>query len=277
MKYIKPQILFGPAGIRSPANEGLKEISKIGLNAAEIEFTYGVNMKNETAKEIGKIAKELNISLSVHAPYYINLASEDKAKIEASKKRILDSCEKGNLLNARYIIFHAAFYQKLEKEECYKIVKEAIIEMQKGILIKGWKDIILCPETTGKGSQFGDIDELTRLSKETGCGICIDFSHIYARQNGKIDYDIVCEKIKSLDAKKITAHFSGINFTEKGERNHIPTEETRAKELLFFLKKYDISIRIINESPIMIEDALMMKKIWGECYFFIVATFINYI
>lgn len=258
---IKPLILFGPAGIGSPGTEGLKEISKLGLNAAEVEFTYGVNMKNETAIEIGKLAKELNISLSVHAPYYINLASEDKAKIEASKKRILDSCEKGNLLRAKFIVFHAAFYQKLEKEECYKIVKEAIIEMQNKIKENKW-DAILCSETTGKSSQFGDIDELTRLSKETGCGICIDFSHIYARNNGKINYDDVCKKIKSLNQNKITAHFSGINFTIKGERNHIPTEESRAKELLEFLIKYNISIRIINESPTMIEDALMMKKIY---------------
>lgn len=260
---MKPLIKFGPAGISSPGIEGLKYIHKLNLNAAEVEFTYGVKMKDETAAAIEKVAKELDISLSIHAPYYINLASDDKTKIEASKKRILDSCQKGNLLGAKYIVFHAAFYQKLEKEKCYQIVKEAIEELQKTIKENNW-NTILCPETTGKGSQFGDIDELTRLSLETGCGICIDFAHIYARQNGKIDYDYVCKKIKELDPNKITAHFSGINFTEKGERNHIPTEQSRAKELLQFLIKYNISIRIINESPTMLEDAVMMKKIYDK-------------
>jgi len=261
MKSDKPEILFGPAGIGSPGINGLKEISKLGLNAAEVEFTYGVNMKNETAAEIGKVASQLGISLSIHAPFYINLASEDISKREASVKRILDSCEKGSYLGAKYIVFHAAFYGKLSKFECYKIVKEYIISMQKEIVSHKW-DVILCPETTGKGSQFGDIDELVKLAVETGCGICIDFSHIYARDNGKIDYDHVCSQINKVDKSKITAHFSGINFTAKGERNHIPTEDYRAKELLSFLKKYNISIRIINESPVMIHDAIMMKKIW---------------
>ena len=215
-------------------------------------------MKPEQAEIIGKEAEKTGISLSIHAPYYVNLTSNDKQKIIDSKKRILDACRIGDLLTAKYIVFHAAYYQKLSKKDCYEQVKNEIGEMNDVIKSENL-NAVLCPETTGKATQFGDIDELVQLTKDTGCGICVDFSHIYARNIGKIDYDYVCKLIK--DVKNLTCHFTGINYGSKGERNHIPTEPERAKELLEYLKKYKINTRIINESPQPLEDALMMKKI----------------
>jgi len=43
-------------------------------------------------------AKRLGIELSVHAPYYINLASEDPKKQKESVQRILDSASAGIIL-----------------------------------------------------------------------------------------------------------------------------------------------------------------------------------
>jgi len=257
-----PKILLGPAGSAGLGNEeGIKRCKELGLEAMEVEFTYGVKMNNEEAKKIGELAKKLDISLSVHAPYYINLNSEEKAKIAASKKRILDSCERAHYLGAKYVVFHAAYYGKKSKDETYKIVKEAILDMQKTITKNKW-NVILCPETTGKAKQFGDLDELIKLSKETGCGICIDFAHLKARYYGKIDFDEVCEKIKNIKNK--TAHFSGIEYTEAGERRHIITKEAEIKELLSCLKKHEISIRIINESPDPFGDCVKSRKIREE-------------
>ncbi len=255
-------ILIGPAGLGSPAIEGLRYLNSIGINCAEIEFVRGVNLGTEKAKEIGEEVKKLKFSLSIHAPYYINLASEEKIKIKESKKRIFDSCERGYYLNAPYVVFHPAYYGKLSKEECYEIVKDAVLDIQDALDESGFSDVQLCPETTGKGSQFGDIDELVRLSKETKCGLCVDFAHIYARNLGKINYDYVCKLIKNI--KYLTAHFTGIIYGAKGEIKHKNTEYERAKELLEYLNKYKINIRIINESPQPVKDALMMKKILGR-------------
>src|SRR3989338_10992083 len=140
-------ILIGPAGSSGlGALKGVEEVKRLGLDCMEVEFTYGVNMSNKTAKDVGELAKKLNISLSVHCPYYINLASMEKIKIKASIKRILESCERGFYLNAKYIVFHPGYYGKYSKEECYKLIKESIIEMQKIIKEKKF-NTILCPET----------------------------------------------------------------------------------------------------------------------------------
>ncbi len=256
----KKEVRFGPAGIGGvkQAPKNLEQYNKQGIKAAEIPFTYQVWMNNSQAKEIGKIAKRFDIMLSIHAPYYINLASDDKAKIEASKKRILNCCEKGHYLNAKYVVFHAAFYGKHSHEQCYEIVKKQIMEMQQVIKKKNWK-IQLAPETTGKASQFGSLDELLRLVKEIKCYFCIDFAHMLAREQ-HIDYKEVFEKIKKFP--HVHAHFSGIEYTSKGERRHIITSESKLKELLGWIKRYNLSITIINESPKPLQDSIKGKKVW---------------
>ncbi len=251
---------FGPAGIggvkQAPGN--LEKYNKQYLSAAEIPFTYQVWMNNNQAKEIGKIAKKFNIKLSIHAPYYINLASEDKKKIEASKKRILNCCERGHYLGVKYIVFHAGYYGKYNEKECYQIIKKQIQDMQKVIKKKQWK-VKLAPETTGKKSQFGSLDELLKLARETGCFFCIDFAHLLARE-GHINYKEIFEKIKKIPY--VHSHFSGIEFTSKGERRHLVTPTSRLKELLRWIKRYNLSITIINESPQPYKDSLKGLKIW---------------
>lgn len=259
----KTEIKFGPGGFGMPPEEAMPKLEEDGLSAAEIEFTYGVNLTNEQSKKIGEIAKKHHIQLSIHAPYYINLNSEERQKIFMSKKRILDSCERAHYLGVKYVVFHPAFYLKDSKEEVYQRVKKEIQYMQEHIKEKGW-NVILAPETTGKPSQFGDLDELIRLHRETGCFLCIDFAHLKARYNGQVDYNEVFEKLKKNNITKIQGHFSGIEFTEKGERKHILTLKEDWKQILELFKKYNFSGVIINESPDNWNDALKGKKLWDE-------------
>ena len=238
----------------------LKKLSKLGLNALEVEFTYGVKMTDAAAQDIGRLAKSLEISLSVHAPYYINLASKEPEKITASRKRILDSCAKAHFLGATHVVFHAGFYQGRDPEEIFKIITTEVSELIKTIRRNNWK-LCLSLETTGKRTQFGDIDELLRLRKETGCDLCVDFAHLLAR-NGKIDYDEVFNKIKTI--KHIHAHFSGIEFTAKGERKHLLTKKQDIVLLAKHILRRNLDITIINESPDPLEDALKTKKIFDS-------------
>lgn len=254
-------VKFGPAGAGTSSIEGLNDVARLGFDAVEIPFTYGVRMSNAEAKKRGEVAKKLKIDLSIHAPYYINLASEEKEKIIASMKRILDSCERGHHMGAKYVVFHAAFYGKRDKEEVYEMVEFAVSKMQGAIEENGWK-VKLAPETTGKGSQFGDLDELLRLKKDTGCHLCVDFAHIKARNNGKIDYKEIFDKLKPV--KHIHAHFAGIEFTEKGERRHKITTKQDLLPLLKEIKKRKSNITIINESPDPIGDTLKSKKLFEK-------------
>ena len=254
----RPHIQIGPAGSGGLGNlEGVKKAHELGFDAMEVEFTYGVQISNNDAKAIGKLAKALNILLSVHCPYYVNLASFEPCKIVQSKKRILLSSERAHYLGARYVVFHAGFYQSRSEGETYMMVKKEIKDMLRTIKKKKW-DIALAPETTGKKSQFGSLDELLRLAGETGCELCVDFAHILGRE-GRINYRNVFKKLKNI--KHIHAHFSGIEYTKKGERRHLVTGTKELKLLLGYVVKSKVDITIINESPDPIGDCLKTKDI----------------
>ncbi|MFH0808620.1 MAG: TIM barrel protein [archaeon] len=268
-------IKFGPTGIGpvGDAVENLEMYRKLGFKAAEVLFTYGVYIKEkEDAVKIGKVAEKLGIFLSVHAPYWVNLNSKDEKKIEMSKARILKCCEVASWLGAKRVVFHPGFYSNSKSlnrvsgvriqnsgEEDFQKIKEGVVEMMGVVEENGW-DVELCPEVMGKVNVFGSIDEVGRLVRETGCGVCIDFAHVLARYK---NYEF--EKIKDeFKLKNWHVHFSGIEYGEKGERKHLVTPVEEWKKVLGFLKGLDKNIVLICESPDAVGDSIVGMREWEE-------------
>lgn len=260
------EIRLGPAGSGGYADstlEGVQRLPGLGLGALEVEFVRGVGMGIPLARQVGAEAKKQGIELSVHAPYYINLASKEKMKIEESKKRILDSCERMHYMGEGPVVFHPSYFGGQERERVFQITREAILDMMETIKKNKW-NCRLAPETTGKHSALGSLEETIRLVKETGCFLCIDPAHLYARGYGKLDFREMFNKLKPLKERRFHFHFSGIEYTSKGERNHLvldhnPDFREFARELL--KQRWLESATIISESPITWRDSLKMKKI----------------
>jgi len=257
------KIRFGPAGLGGVKEsiENLEEFNRLGLRACEIAFTHGIYIKENETAEIKKAAEKFNIKLSIHAPYWINLNSKEEHKIEQSKKRIIDCCKIGHLLGADKIVFHPGYYGKDTKEETYNQIKKEITELQEIIKKNSWK-VKIAPETTGKLNVFGSIDEILSLIKDTGCSFTIDFAHLWARSNGKMRYEEMLEYFKVF--KELHCHFSGIDFGEKGEKNHKVTPRQQLKELLSELIKTNKEVTIINESPMPVKDSVLGLRIMNE-------------
>lgn len=254
-------IKLGPAGIGpvKDIEETFRKYKEAGIEAAEIPFTYGVYIKKDgDIKKVREASKKFDIKLSIHAPYWINLNSKEKKKIEDSKERILKCCEVGEKLGVYMVVFHPGYYAGMKEEETYENIKKAILEMQEFIKKKKWK-IKIAPETMGKNSVFGSFEQIYRLHKETGCEFCLDFAHILARDK-KVDY----ERIKKLfPEKKWHVHFTGIVYGEKGEKHHKKTEKEDWKNLFENLPK-DKDIIIINEAPTPVEDAVEGLRVSRE-------------
>ena len=252
------KINLGPAGI-GPTKEAianLEEYHRLGLSACEIAFTYGVYIdKKDDAIVIGKKAKELGIKLSIHCPYWINLNSKEKSKIEMSKKRLFKCLEVGTLLGVEKIIFHAGFYGKGDRIEAYVTIKNAILDVMKEAKKNNFTPK-LAPEIMGKVNVFGSIEEISNLVKDTGCSFCIDFAHVLARYK---DYNFELVK-KSFPEKDWHVHFSGIEYNDKGERRHLRLEKKDWKTLFDNLPK-DKNFTIICESPEPVHDAVIGKSL----------------
>ena len=251
-----------PAGCRGSSIDAVSYIKKEGLHAMEVQFVRGVHMKNEMAKELGKVAKKEKIQLSVHAPYYINLASHKKIIQKQSKQRIIDSLERAHHMGAKIVVVHPGYYGNHTEKECHKIMTKQCQEISDVIQKNNWKPL-LGLETTAKKKQYGTLDEILSIcSKVKRCVPVIDFAHLFAKQGGKIDYKYILDRMKKY--KHIHSHFSNLKKNKKGEYvdvhkvlNHSPDFRPLAKELI----KRKTNITIISESPITDRDSLKMKRI----------------
>lgn len=240
---------FGTGGVplttkKRSTVDGIKRMAELGLQHMEMEFVHGVRMSEELALETGGVAKENDISLTVHGPYYVNLASDDNRKFYGSIGYITKSIYIGGLAGARSVTFHPAFYQGLSSAEVYQKVKKAIEKVYAEFEKKKYdghpvrqQKIVVAPELTGKPSQFGDIEELVKLAgefKELQLKFCIDFAHKFARSNGEYNsyeqflgmLDLVEKKLGREYLDELHIHLSGIMHSEKGERNHVTLLES---------------------------------------------------
>lgn len=248
------------------AFEILKDMELDGL---EVEFVHGVRMSDETRTYLKQISKEQNFILTSHGPFYINLNSKEEEKVEASVQRIIETAQAANDFGGYSITYHAAFYMGGDKEVVYNQVKTQtakIIESLKKEKIDVW----VRPETTGKATQWGDYEEIIRLSKEFEQVLpCVDFSHVHARTGGEYNtYDEFClilDRIaKELGQKAIDnfhAHLAGIDYTAKGEKRHLILEESdmNYKDLLKALKSFGVKGALVCESPNIETDTKILK------------------
>lgn len=266
---------FGTAGIpicteNKTTENGIKKVNELGLDNLEIEFVRSVYMNEESAKKSYETGKKYGVILTCHAPYFINLNSLEKTKIYASINRILHSARMANLAGAFSVTFHPGFYMKTPKEKAYESIKQRIKEIVKKLQDEG-NPIRVSPETTGKESQFGDIDELLKIAQEVEqTGICVDFAHLHARSGGKNntykEFSETLQKVEKALGKEglqsMHIHMSGINYTGKGERNHLILKESDMdyKELMKAFKDFNVKGVVVCESPNIEQDALLMKK-----------------
>jgi deoxyribonuclease-4 len=255
-------IRIGPAGSDGLGYmKALNKAARMGFGCLEVAFTYGVRMKPEEAEVVGALARKKDITLSIHAPYYINLAADEPAKLTASSERIQACCRMAAIMGARNVVFHAGFYQGHSAEKAFARIAAAIEKLQAFVQKNRWA-VALCPEITGKPTQFGSLDECLRLARETGCSFTVDFAHLLARAAGGLDYGRVLDRLPC----RFHAHFSGIEYGPKGERKHLKTTPTFFRPLAEELASRDLDVTLINESPQPYKDAGMMRKVLEKLF-----------
>ena len=252
---------------------GAIEFSKsIGLNTLELGWVQSVRVTEVTCAAIRQKGEEQNVSLSVHAPYFINLNGTEE-EWPKSRKRLMDAAICGNLAGATDIVFHPGSYFGNDPADVLKI---AIPRLQECVeeLRKAGNPVTLRPETMGKSAMLGSFEDTLEMSKAIeGVEPCIDFAHLHARPgDGTMNtYDEWCALLKTYQKalgkkalKRLHIHLSGIEYGPKGEKNHLPVAESdlKLKALYQALHDFGASGRILCESPVMEEDALHLKKAW---------------
>ncbi len=268
-------LIFGTPGIpmstipRDTMN-GIRQVRALGLDAMEFEFVQNVHVNEKLAPEIKKVAKELNVTLTCHGQYYVNLAALEAEKLHASINRMLSAARRVNECGGYSITWHMGYYLGRPKDKVHEIVKKGVKDVVKTLKDEGVK-IWIRPETTGKETQWGDLQETIRLSQDVEQVLpCVDFGHLHARYNGTNNTleefrDILSQIEKGLGREALdNMHIQccGINYGPKGEKNHLNFEESdfNWRDMLKAWKEFKIKGVVITESPNIESDALLLQK-----------------
>lgn len=272
---------FGPAGTGDDFKaKGFKSslqvpnyLVNIGLDHFEYQCGRGVNIGLDKAAELGKIAKENGITISLHAPYYISMSSIEEEKRLNSVNYILSSARAVKAMGGDRIIVHTGSCGKISREEALSLAIDTMKLAQKALDDEGLSDIHICPETMGKVNQLGTLYEVLELCKIDERIIpCIDFGHLNARDLGvlkeKNDFEKIFLEIKNqLGSDRLEnfhSHFSKIEYTTGGEKRHLTFEDMvygpDYEPVMELVAKYNLSPTFVCESAgTQAEDAKKMK------------------
>lgn len=273
---------FGPAGNSVSFTEmGYKSslqvpeyLEKMGLDAFEYQCGRGVNIGEDKAKQLGALAAQKGITLSLHAPYYISMSSVDEEKRLNSINYIMASAKAINAMGGDRIIVHTGSCGKISRADALDLAKDTIKKAILALDDAGFGHIHICPETMGKVNQLGTLGEVIELcTLDERLVPCIDFGHLNARDLGyfksKSDYDTVFsqiqDKLGTERLKQFHSHFSKIEYTNGGEKRHLTFEDNiygpDFEPVMELTVKYGCSPTFICESDgTQAEDAYKMKQ-----------------
>ncbi len=222
--------IFGPAGnaenfpYKSSA-DAPRWLAEIGLDCYEYQCGKGVHVGEATARKVGLAAVEHGIALSLHAPYFINLANPDPDALKKTVGYITGACLVADWMGAKRVVIHSGALMKRTRREAQDIALRSLKEVVAACDGAGFGHITLCPETMGKINQLGDLDEVLELcTLDERLLPCVDFGHLYARSlgadNGAEAMERMLGRMEEVlgreRASRFHSHFSHIEFTPNG-------------------------------------------------------------
>ena len=277
--------IFGPAGnaesfpYKSSA-DAPRWLAELGLDCYEYQCGKGVNVREETARNIGAAAVAAGIRLSLHAPYFINLANPDPESLQKTIGYITAACQAADWMGAGRVVIHSGALMKRTRREALDIALRSLKAVIAACDDAGFGHIALCPETMGKINQLGDLEEVLELcTLDERLIPCIDFGHLYARSLGADDgaeaFGRMLDRVESVlgqsRASVFHSHFSHIQFTPGGgEKCHRTFDDDDGygpdwAPLARAIARRGWSPTFICESAgTQAKDALTMKRIYQE-------------
>ena len=280
---MKRDIQFGVAGFpvnffsssygKNRANI-FKWIQEIGLDGIELQCTYGIKMKDEQASLYRKLAEDNHLFITIHAPYYISLASLNPEVVERSKQDIIRVFELAHKLNAKRIIFHPGAGYGKTLEDRKNGLNRLIHSLNEVKSFIDTTDVKLYPEVGGKVNQLGSLDEIIEICKQVDYARpCIDLAHLHAREMGSMtSKDKIVQVFKTIEKElgreileETHFHVYPVDYTDKGEKVHKAFGECKEDSQLSLFetnqeympraKDYIDAIHEVGLSPITICEA----------------------
>ena len=282
----KTKIRFGPAGNPEDFFENGGEsalempqyLKNKGLNAYEYQCTFGIKITSDACGILKEEAEKNGIFLSVHAPYFTDISSENDEILKKSVDLLTKTAKVADNMGASRIVMHMGSAKYITRRKGMEISVKTVEHLLNTLRDKNLSHITVCPETMGKFDMMGTYDEVLKLCEIFKNLIpALDFGHINCMMQGKLksEADYLCilakfEKKLGFDRmKNFHCHFSKIEFTRAGEKEHLsldnqeygPEFEPLAKAIVKM--KYEPVI-ICESIKTQGNDAVLLKNIYDK-------------
>ncbi len=254
-------ILRGEEIITDP-DEPIEEDDELITLQGDIASNYG------SLENIGNSAKWLDVNLSIHTPYYMDLGSETGLAMECVQS-IQNAALVLNALGGDIVVTSLGIYGKgQDREEVDNNIYANV-----DYLTEWWKDCKLKPrfgvEITGQQEVFGSLDQVIDLCEEfRGCITpVVNFSHHHSRTNGTLldadDFKGILEEVQPYSDGRIHTAFAGVEYADGDEKRLTPIKkgDLKFEPLADALIEMKPNATVISTSPLLEHDAMYMRII----------------
>lgn len=265
-------IRIGPAGIPLSSSgrtieDGITYTRELGLNAMEVQFVRGITIDEEYAEQCGEQAAEAEIDLTLHAPYYTNLATDNESTLDKTLDKIKDAGRMAQAMGARLVVVNPGFYTSHDKDETVDLVTERLRKA------RDWYtrhdiDADIGLKTMGKQKTFGTLEEIVEVTGSTKhTKPVVNMGNIHGRTNGSLktpeDFEKVLDRVAEIGVEEFHIQFSGVQYESGNVVNTIPIKKSDLdfEPLLECILDNDLDVTVISDSPIVEHDAMHMKII----------------
>lgn len=217
--------------------------------------------------ELGRIGSELDVQLSMHTPYYIDLATDTDLT-----RKSMNSIKWAGLLTQEMggstVVTHLGLYGNLSRREAAAVITDKLED------ISAWWDKNgvtprLGLETSGRKEVFGGLEEILELCDKIDHLVpVVNFAHQHARSSGMLrepeDFGEIFDQVSGYVGDLYYTHFSGVEHEGGNERRVTPIKkgDLRFEPMAEYLVEANPNTVIISSSPLLEHDAMYMKVIY---------------
>jgi len=165
--------------------KAIENAKSIGAETIQIHATsprmWKITLpKEDEADEFKKIINEMDMPVYIHAPYLINLASNDSRIYDNSFENLKGNLIIGNMIGAKGVVYHLGSSKGWDKDKAIKQQADAVRQILKEV---GGDCQIVLENAAGGGDKIGaNFDELStlfNLIKSKDISICLDTAHSF--------------------------------------------------------------------------------------------------
>ncbi len=252
--------MFGVSGPPPPEGaedrEFFDDLSSQGIGSYELSFVKGFPWKEVRCAQFGAHAAERDFRISVHAPYFAVLTTEEPDKSRMCLSALEHTLKLGQELRAPLIVAHAGHLKGRAPGQVMDLIRSRLDALAPKVANLG---VGLGLETAGRQGAFGTLGDIALLASEFPfVRPVIDWAHLHALSGGglvgkdrfKTVLSFLKDSFPAWMLSPLHTHFTDNRFGPAGEISHVPYGEgsLRVGPLVEAACESGVSMVVISEA-----------------------------